>query len=406
VSELKIGKLLLLMSLLLFSSSIIVVSGVEVTEGRKNNGKIVVLWYSGKGGEGINEIDAEYISLEKWKMGDYSELISTWTSMGVEVREKRSGTITREDLIGVNVLLVSSPREEFSGDEVKTILEFLEKGGGLILLSDYWNEGVATLSEKLGVMMNGDLIIDPNLEHCYLTHYTPFLVLSKTPGERPHPLMEGVERVAVFEASSLRSISGESREIAWGGIDSYSDENRNFGFDEWEKMGGIPVMATSKIGRGRAFLSGDGDLFRDLPMRDKTLDNRKLAENILLWVTGVIEPEEEVEERETKVCVEGPVGERRCSEDGKYVLEKYVFENCTETWREIKKCLISCSDGVCFEERYGGLFVLPMLLVSILLIGLAAWSLVSNRRRKREVEETWVDEEQREFSETSVVSSK
>lgn len=297
-----------------------------------------VLWYSGNGGESIFEPDSDILAGDPQEWGTFSKLIEVWREAlnGALTVDETTERLSRDLLNKYHVLVISSPKESLSEEEIEYIKEFVSNGGGLIVFGDKGeNRHLTSLSEEFGVEFNSDLVIDPNIGHCVSTHYTPELIVNPNPGKREtHPLMIGVNRIAVFESSSLRVFGDYSEEIAWTDIDAYSDRwgDGNFGYDPGEPVGGIPVMAISQYGSGRVFFSGDGDLFRDGNI--EIMDHEKLAENLILWISKLIPPVE----IETRRIIDLP-GEKVYPGDSVKIRVKMRSENEVEDYTHLETIL-------------------------------------------------------------------
>lgn len=201
-----------------------------------------------------------------------------------------------------DVLVIAVPTESFTNQELESIHNFVDNGGGLILLGE---SGILTkknledfniLSAAYGIEFQRDVVVDPKNN----------LTLDKAYPEIPiienfaqHPITRNVYKIFFVSGCSLRLSSATP--LAWGGEETYGDRlSEIYGFGggnyepEVEKKGkNLILMAYAESGKGRVVALGDTSLFRGKSAAGgpwsadpiEYMDNKRVALNIFNWLT-------------------------------------------------------------------------------------------------------------------------
>ena len=193
-------------------------------------------------------------------------------------------SLTKERLFSCDILVISSPTKAYSEEEIYNIKQFVEKGGGLLLMGNGWSWvgyehkpiedfPFNQISREFGVTINDDAIVDP-------TNYYP-----ESPGGpiftnfAAHPVTEGLKEVYSMISCSL-SITGDAIPVVMGDEDSYS----GYAPSKPYKVGDYPpVAAALEYGTGKVVFLG-----HDCFISDENLDgydNRKFGMNIFNWLS-------------------------------------------------------------------------------------------------------------------------
>ncbi|MGD2248524.1 MAG: Gldg family protein [Candidatus Methanofastidiosia archaeon] len=202
-----------------------------------------------------------------------------------------------------DVLVIAIPTDPFSNEELESIYQFVDNGGGLLLLGE---SGVLTLknvedfnvlSAVYGIEFQRDVIIDPENN----------LTLDKAYPEIPlienfarHNVTHNVRKIFFVSGCSLR-LSSKATKLAWGGEETYGDRlSEIYGYGggnyepEYEKKGeDLVLMAYAESGNGRVVALGDTSLFRGKSAAGgpwyadpiEYMDNKRLALNIFTWLS-------------------------------------------------------------------------------------------------------------------------
>lgn len=191
------------------------------------------------------------------------------------------------DLEGA-VLVILSPISEFAESEREEVIEFVRRGGGLIIADDFRMGD--SISECFGVKFSKKLLLEPssyskqpsfpivNLTvdgrtYSMLLNYPSTLVLTGRFVEGKYLVKHGEEELDC-ELLVLVKSSG----VSWLDVDY------DLSWDENEPRSSFPLIALIKLERGRVAVVSDPDLFiNDMITR---FDNREVVRYLLEYVSG------------------------------------------------------------------------------------------------------------------------
>ncbi|MBB4944243.1 hypothetical protein FHR32_008649 [Streptosporangium album] len=160
----------------------------------------------------------------------------------------------QETLPACDVLIIAHPREEFTGAEIELFREWISEGGAALILGD--EPGRHPSADLNGLLKPfGIQVTDHRLSTRRVT-CAPI---------RPHPILEGVEKVLVWGGSALDTFEAAAVPLLSG-------------------PDGQTVVAVAEHGRGRVAVIGDSDLFA-LPFWGCD-DNARLFAGTLSWLAG------------------------------------------------------------------------------------------------------------------------
>lgn len=175
-----------------------------------------------------------------------------------------------------DVVMLYQPYENIEDAEISAVIEFVRKGGGLIICGEHdvgWNDSSRSTYNKLGktfgVIFTSNAIDDPTDKMgCYCTPIIHNLA--------EHPLTENITQIVMYKPCSLR-ISGDAVAIGWGDEDTKTVGQDNITGEE------IIVVAVAEYERGRVLVVGShtafDDSYIDLP------DNLTFSINAFQWVS-------------------------------------------------------------------------------------------------------------------------
>lgn len=243
---------------------------------------------------------------------------------GYELRVLRE-PVTPVALAGAKIFVVVCARGSndandapaFADAECAAIEAWVRGGGALLLVSDHWPFGVAVapLAQRFGVTMGGGMAEDEG--HCDATLGPSHLWFTRENGLlRGHPITDGrhaderVERVLTFTGQSLL---GPPDAVAFLALSDDATE-RPPGPPRVQRDGGDVIVSMDygdpqpvkgraqglalEVGSGRVVVLGESGLLRAQKERNGTLvgmnhpgcDNRKLALNIVHWLSRALAP--------------------------------------------------------------------------------------------------------------------
>ena len=185
--------------------------------------------------------------------GAYSAWANSLEQLGFVVKSLAGYTITKSALNGVAVFVIPEPQDVFSASETMAIKDFVDNGGGLVIISDHagadrnrngW-DAVHIFNNSLNTADFGIIFaLDKISQH-------PITNLNKK--DFPEAL-QGVNSIGVWGGATL-NLSGKAKPLA------LSDNG--------------PVAAVSFYGNGRIVAIGDSSIFDDGTgdFHDKLYDN-------------------------------------------------------------------------------------------------------------------------------------
>ncbi len=211
---------------------------------------------------------------ESWK--SLYDLLSKYYNI-----EKNTNQLSEELLQDYDILVLGFPREELQPREIRNIINFVEKGGGLLILHEhgeytrYFPNNINKLSGHFGIIFNTDIISDKS-QH-YKIKNKEYLggINEETPKINNflnHPILEGVKEFYIIRGCSIDVIPQSlAKGIAFTGYLS--------------KPKYAPVIAISEYGKGHVVAIGDTNLFGDLNTNELSLGNiSQLTLNIFEWL--------------------------------------------------------------------------------------------------------------------------
>lgn len=191
--------------------------------------------------------------------------------------------LSKEILDKNDILIIKTPTKPYSEEEIKLITDYVDNGGGLILIGDHTNVfGTSTfinpIAEKFGMKFNFDATYE--LKTSQLSIFKPTKIL-------PHPIMQNIPILLFLTSCTLESdftnervIVGDSLRTAKG---DYSQNNFFPKINEKTDytFGLFNQMSVRIYGKGRVIAFTDSTIFSNfafyLPYK------YQLALNMIEW---------------------------------------------------------------------------------------------------------------------------
>jgi len=159
--------------------------------------------------------------------------------------------LTTELLRDYDVLFLSAPRDMFLESEVGAIHEFVENGGGLIVLGKCAiDDQINPITSTYGIIFDGNCLFkDGDPEEFYNS------ALEYNPGEfyinnfEDHPITK-YPRILMQWGEGLKVIA-PAIPLAYSDVSIWADSNWNGEHDEDDLTGPFTVLAASEAGTGR-----------------------------------------------------------------------------------------------------------------------------------------------------------
>lgn len=225
-----------------------------------------------------------------WRIdGAYSEWGDALKKQGYGVRSLRNSSVRASDLEGVSVLVIPEPQNPFSDDERNVILNFVKKGGGVLLIADHrdsdrdndgWDspevfngwDGKTPFDPPKRFQKSLDAKASFGLEFSLNSKFgDPVYKIAPLIASSASPVLAGISHSGIYVGTSV-DVFGAT---ALMGVD------------------GKNYLASSEIGAGRALAYGDSSAFAGAQessgRRSKhnnwvQLDNAKLAVQMVRWL--------------------------------------------------------------------------------------------------------------------------
>lgn len=201
--------------------------------------------------------------------------------------------ITPEKLKGYDVLIVMAPGGNYTDEEINSIKEFVNNGGGLFLVGSNWgnddgdeNFSYNKIAKSFGVTFANNEIVTDNKNFIYYSYF------AKITDVRPDPITMNVPEFYYIMGTYIKN-PGTSNVLAYTSGDSWGDQGyvtsegyteSNYQKDPNEKSGPLPVLSVMEHGKGKIVFMGSV----------MTYDNSwiyrsngwKLELNSVNWLTG------------------------------------------------------------------------------------------------------------------------
>lgn len=217
--------------------------------------------------EGHNEIGKLHTT--------YSDLKDLLEKNGYICKILHNFPITLDDLKDSSILVIASPDlSKFRNPEIKSIIDFVKLGGGLLIMSGAGGDpghmsNLNDISGKFGIKFNNDQVIDKEI-NCGL----PTIPKIKT-FPNPHPIIKGISNLCYRAGCSL-TVFNKAIPIALSNDISIPPLR--------------PVIAVSQYGNGGIVAIGTYELFRSTGLGGiENPDHKKLALNIIEWFKHLVQ---------------------------------------------------------------------------------------------------------------------
>jgi len=237
-------------------------------------------------------IDANHNEMLNIEDKDYSYFIDLLNRIDINVRKNENDQLKSDILKDIDLLLIGNPIDDFfSSIEVKSVVDFVRSGGGLLLMSEYGSDylqktNLNEIAGKFGINFEKNLVKEvnkANQNYISTLHITNFL---------KHPITKHIREIKIGGACSL-SLNKASKpllltnETSWSEVFNSSTEHWIKEDEEKEQT----IAAFTEFGKGKVIAIGDIDIFTsDSNFGLNSLDNQKFIHNIINWL---IEPVKE-----------------------------------------------------------------------------------------------------------------
>lgn len=209
---------------------------------------------------------------------------------GFDVIGHESGTLDASALDGADVLVIDHPSdaqaEKVTGDlppvlatsEIDTIVDFVEQGGGLVVLAecdqDTYGNNVQELLARFGLHVTSTTVHE-SLEGGRRFHNNATWVLAEVEGGLGQGLLAGVDELCFYRAGII-DISGAPAAQVLARTSGTAYPARE------------PLAVALPYGAGRVVVLADSDLVGDDSIDE--LDHRRFWTNLVTWAAAARKP--------------------------------------------------------------------------------------------------------------------
>jgi len=211
----------------------------------------------------------------------FSSLATTLTNVGFEVSSLKTAPISPSHLEGVSVLVVPPSTGHLSSSEESLVLDFVRKGGGLLLFGENSYDGHKSLAGKFGITPVKAVVCDPE----YSLPIRPFHI--RIWKIISHEVTQGVGSY-IFDWGQSLIVKPPALALAYVGNQSWIETDYDGKRQSGEKGDSIAVLAESEYDSGRVVVTGDTGGFMNYDVIGwnglEQFDTRRLALNIFNWL--------------------------------------------------------------------------------------------------------------------------
>lgn len=213
---------------------------------------------------------------------------------GFSVSRLTDRPITSEKLQGYDVLIIMGSGRNYTDEEVNSIKQYVNNGGGLFLVGYSWglddgdeNFSFNKIARSFGVSFANNEIIADNQHYLFFTNFVTVNDL------RPNPINENISAFYHIMGTYIKE-PGTSNIIAYTDSDSWADQGfltsrgtttSNNQKDPNETSGQLPVISEMEYGKGKViFMGAAGTYINSYFYRD---NGWKLGLNAVNWLANL-----------------------------------------------------------------------------------------------------------------------
>jgi len=211
----------------------------------------------------------------------FSTLAATLTGVGFQVDSLKNAPISSHVLEGVSVLVIPPSNEQLSSAEESAVLDFVHRGGGLLLFGENSYLEHASLAGKFGITPLKAVVCDP----VYSLPIKPFHI--RIWNMTSHEITTGVGSY-IFDWGQPVDVKPPALALAHVGKESWIETDYDGIRQSGEKRGTMVVLAAAEHGSGRVVVTGDAGgfmIYKGLNWNGlDQFDTGRLACNMFNWL--------------------------------------------------------------------------------------------------------------------------
>jgi len=247
--------------------------------GTKKSGKLLIDEFHSDWEDTTRELDKEwYGMLSTYNYYSWAE----WLDKYYHVERNINETLTLEFLDNYDIVILKCPTNQYSSEEVRSLVQFVERGGGLFLIGDHtdvfgMNTFLNPVSENFGIRFKTDATYE--LGTGMMTVYKPSVFF-------PHPIVQHLEQFEFMTSCTLEAPLISENVIIGnrliGEPGTYSTENffRESIASPESEYGLLLQVAAVKYGKGRVVAFSDSTVFSSFSL---------FSDGYQLFTLGMIE---------------------------------------------------------------------------------------------------------------------
>jgi len=201
--------------------------------------------------------------------GDWTQYEAAIVAAGNTVAHHTAATVTLTALQRHDVFVVTIPRVRYSAAEKQAIVDYVNGGGGLLVVQDFgnapWSVPTREILNLFGASDDNNMMEDPT------NPFTPgqfaHVVFDAGRNFLPHPIVSGLKSFHVNAASTLSGGSG------WATVVETDDDSN---------PARRPAVLARAFGSGRVVAFGDSNTWANHLIAD--LENRRFGVRCIEWL--------------------------------------------------------------------------------------------------------------------------
>lgn len=221
---------------------------------------------------------------------DFSNFSDLLKRLDLKVKKNERANLTQKVLENIDLLVIGNPIDDyFSNIEIKDIIDFVRKGGALLLISEYGADYLQKTNLNdisgmhFGVHLEKNLIKEANSDNQSCSSILRLYEFQE------YEIFTGIREMVIGGACSL-FLNKDAKALLKTKDRNVWSELYNHSTEQWikEKEQQQIIAAYTEYGQGKVIIIGDIDIFcNDKNIGINALDNEKFLQNIITWL---IEP--------------------------------------------------------------------------------------------------------------------
>ncbi|MEM2900549.1 MAG: DUF4350 domain-containing protein [Thermoplasmata archaeon] len=289
----------------------------------------------------------------------HSKLAKMLRENGYKVKKLSSyeEIVIENENVCEGILVISFPMKEFSYEEIKKIHNFVERGGGLLVLGEWGKvtkpiKAINSITGSFGIRFNNDIVLDDKnnfkpseLPESVIKDVSMLPKYIRVCKFEKHEINFGIKEIGYFSGCTLTHMIGAGQaSVLFRSSESSTREVFEDGKSRIEKDGNYALGYALERGKGRIVCIGDHSLFTNAFI--KIRDNEKFALNVVSWLGNCMPEKEKIKD---KVSIDVENEEERIERSGEKKKETKVQQAQKSEVCEIRKGITT----VVFDEGHG-----------------------------------------------------